>query len=253
MTPSSYLRDILDREAVDDGSGALLQQFESQIERICAEWAGRHLLEIYPAGGYARGTANRSGVQIDFVASLSPQTPYTARQIYDSLFEALHRMGLLPTRRSVSISIELNNTLVDIIPAKRESLNSDFHELHTARRGLSAKTNLMQHVLDAIESNRHEEVRIIKLWRDQQGLDFPSFYLELSVLAALRRRPLGELAENVWAVLGYYETLFPARGLLDPANANNVVSDELVGAEKLAVRDAAREARSGRPWVEIVG
>jgi hypothetical protein len=93
---------------------------------------------------------------------------------------------------------------------------------------------------------------VLKIWRDEQGLDFPSFYLELSVLAVLKRRPPAGLAENVWAVLGYFESLFPARSVLDPANAVNVVSDLLPPAEKDAIRKAAKYARAGRAWSEII-
>jgi hypothetical protein len=93
---------------------------------------------------------------------------------------------------------------------------------------------------------------VLKLWRDQHGLDFPSFYLELSVVAALRRRPAAGLAENVWAVLGYLESLFPARSVLDPVNANNIVSDQLTPAGRDAVRRAAQYCRHGRAWSEII-
>ena len=129
---------------------------------------------------------------------------------------------------------------------------TDVHELWLNRLGRMVKTNLTQHVLDTVAGGRREEIRIVKIWRDQQGLDFPSFYLELSVLAALKRRPAGTLAENVWAVFGYLESLFPARSVLDPVNAINIVSDLLGPPEKEAIRKAAQYARAGRAWSEIV-
>jgi hypothetical protein len=107
-------------------------------------------------------------------------------------------------------------------------------------------------VLDTHEANRQDEIRILKLWRDQNGLDFPSFYLELAVTAALRRRPVGALVDNVWAALGFLERLLVPRAMLDPANAANIVSDELTSAQKRSIALAAAAARSGRPWSEIV-
>jgi hypothetical protein len=41
--------------------------------------------------------------------------------------------------------------------------------------------------------------------------------------------------------------------VLDPANANNVVSGEMTMAAKKKVAAAAAEARSGKPWSEIIG
>jgi hypothetical protein len=253
LSPSDYLRAILRREAVDDSATSVLRLLEGRVQRLVAPWGGRHLLEVYPTGAFEKGMANQSGMGIDFLLSLSPMTGFRMSEIYESLFAALERQDLDPVRRNVTISIVVDGLPVDLLPAKRESLENDIHELYSARTGQSFKTNLTMHVLDAMESGRREEVRILKLWRDQNGLDFPSFYLELATYAALRRRPLGELADNVWAALGYFQSLLVARGALDPANANNVVSGEMTMAAKKKIAAAAAEARSGKPWSLIIG
>jgi hypothetical protein len=252
VSPSDYLRAILQREAVETGVNAPLRQLEGQVQALCESWAGRYLLEVYPSGAFEKGTANQSGVSIDFVVSLAPQTPFLTKQIYESLFQHFERNGFAPERRSVSIGINVDGANVDILPGKRESLGNDVHEIYSTRRMTQIKTNLNHHVLDVIESGRRDEIRVLKLWRDQNDLDFPSFYLELSTIAALRRRPLGELADNVWAALGYFEQLFVGRAILDPANANNVVSGEMAMAEKMAIGSAATATRGTRSWTGIV-
>ena len=252
VSASSYLRGILAREAVDVGMQSPLRLFESEIEGICRHWAGDHLLEVYPTGAFEKGTANRSGVTIDFLVSLSPAANYSMSDVYETLYEALHAAGLEPVRRDVSIGITLGRAAVDVLPARRVGLNTDEHAVFLRRTGETVITNLTQHVLDGIACGRREEIRLLKLWRDRQQLDLPSFYLELAVVAALRRRPAGTLADNVWEVLGYLETLFPARSLLDPANANNIVSDQMTAVQKDAVRKAAQYARAGRSWHDII-
>ncbi len=252
VSPSEYLRTILQREAVDAGANAPLRDLEAQVQDLCEAWAGRYLLEVYPTGAYEKGTANHSGISIDFVVSLSPQTPFLMRQIYESLWQHLERNGFELERRPVSIGVTLEGATVDILPAKRESLHNDIQEIYSTRRNGTMKTNLNHHVLDVIESGRREEIRVLKLWRDQHGLDFPSFYLELSTIAALKRRPLGDLADNVWAALGYFEQLFVGRAILDPSNANNVVSAELTMSDKMTIATAASDTRSTRSWTEIV-
>jgi hypothetical protein len=252
VTPSDYLRDILRREAVDTSANAPLRALEARLQSLCESWAGRYLLEIYPSGAYEKGTANQSGIGIDFVVSLSPQTPFATGQIYESLLLYLQRSGFEPQRRPVSIGLRLGGAAIDVLPAKRESLSTDVHEIYSSHRRTPMKTNFNHHVLDVIESGRREEIRVLKLWRDQHELDFPSFYLELSTIAALRRRPLGELADNVWAALGYFEQLFVGRAILDPANANNVVSAEMRTSEKMAIAAAATATRATRSWTEIV-
>ena len=158
VSPSDYLRAILQREAVDVGANAPLRALEAQVQALCEAWAGRYLLEVYPSGAYEKGTANHSGISIDFVVSLSPQTPFLSRQIYESLWQHLERNGFELERRTVSIGLRLEGATVDILPAKRESLHNDIQEIYSTRRNSSMKTNLNHHVLDVIESGRREEI-----------------------------------------------------------------------------------------------
>lgn len=249
---SAYLRSILDRESVDSGARSELRWYEPRVHRICEAWAGKHLLEVVPAGAFEKGTANASGLRIDFLASLSPAAQFSPREIFESLYHSLDKMGLEPVARNVSVSVTLDGIPIDIIPARRESLARDEHWLYSAYKGKSLVTNPTQHVIETIASNRAEEIRVLKLWRDHYRLVFPSFYLEQTVLTALRHRPGGQLSDNVWAVLGYLESHFVARSLLDPTNANNIVSDELTAAEKIRIRTLAQIARNGRSWQDIL-
>jgi hypothetical protein len=213
--------------------------------------AGRQM-ELYPTGAFEKGTANASGRQIDFLASFAPATTDSVAHLNAEMMRSLEGLGYEPRQRDVSIAVTIRNVRLDIVPARREAMITDVHEVWLARLNKPVKTNLTQHVLDTQSSARRDEIRVLKLWRDQQGLDFPSFYLELSVLAALKRRPPAGLAENVWAVWGYLESLFPARSALDPVNALNIVSDLLDARSKDTIRKAAAYARAGRAWSEIV-
>ena len=95
------------------------------------------------------------------------------------------------------------------------------------------------------------EIRIIKLWRDQKGLDFPSFYLELTVIKALVGAG-GTVSQRVWKVFQYLRDTFPTARFVDPANTNNIVSDDLTAAERSKIRAAAAEALNAKDWSQIV-
>lgn len=252
MSPSEYLATILEREAVPREQEDGLRALEQRISAICAPWAGRHLLEIVPAGALEKGTANQSGTSIDFLVALSPRTPYLSHLIFHSLHRVLEREGLNPQPRNVSLAVEIDGRLVDLIPGRREERDSDTYELFSARRDATLKSNIPRNIRGVRDSGRTEEIRVLKLWRDQHELDFPSFYLELTVIAALRRQPAGDLAENVWAALGYLERHLVPRAVLDPTNAINIVSEELTKDQKAAIRDAAATSRAGRSWSEIL-
>lgn len=253
VTASDYLSRILAREVVDRRSAAELEDVSNKIELLCNAWGREHIVEVVPGGGFEKATANRTGICMDFVVWIRTQSNRRIPEVYESMYTTFQRLGLQPIRRDVTIALQVGERMmVDILPAKRLSMISDIHEIYSPRRSLAITTNLHQHVLDTHEADRQDEIRIIKLWRDQNGLDFPSFYLELAVTAALRRRPVGALAENVWAALGFLERLLVPRAMLDPANAANIVSDEMTSAQKRSIAMAATAARNGRPWSEIV-
>lgn len=252
VSASQYLRDILDREVIGRAAVATLSPYGEKVVALCRAWGGTDILEVGLGGGYEKGLANRSGISTDYVVWFHTRSGRRIAELYESMFQSFDRLGLAPVRRHVTIALRVGDAVVDLLPVRRLSMLSDIHEIYSARRRVPITTNLTQHVLDSHAAGWQDEVRILKLWRDQNGLDFPSFYLELATVAALRRRPAGALADNVWAVLGFLERLLVPRAMLDPANAANIVSDELTSAQKRSIAAAATAARSGRPWSEIV-
>jgi hypothetical protein len=253
VNADQYLSQVLSREAVEDGPDAPLRRLGAVVHRVCRQWAGADLVEVAAAGAFEKGTANLSGVPIDFIAAVSPDCQRPIAALYEDLFLAFELAGHAPRERGVAMGIRLGEVPVDVIPAKRRPAQfGEEVQLHSARTHRPILTSPAWHRHEVASSDRLAEIRIIKLWRDQHGLDFPSLYLELTVIAALRGKPHGTLAANVWLVLGYLASLFVARAVVDPANANNIVSDELGTAEKQHIRAAALLARSGRPWQDIV-
>ena len=252
VSASEYLHGILEREAVDHGPGSPIARIGGKITALCQAWGSRDIMDVAVGGSFEKSMANRSGVSVDYVVWIDAQSERRIPEIYESMFSAFRRLGLAPIRRDVTIALDVGNMRVDLLPAKRLSLISDIHEIYSTRRGAAITTNLNQHVLDSHDAGWQDEMRVLKLWRDQNGLDFPSYYLELATQAALRRRPAGALADNVWVALGFFERLLVPRAMLDPANAANIVSDELTAAQKRLIALAAAAARGGRPWSEIV-
>jgi hypothetical protein len=252
VSADEYLKSVLDRESVDSTPDSPFRGLVDDLADYGRRLAGGGLLDVQPVGGSERGTANASGRPIGFLYSFSPHLPDSIGKLYEGLFALFDRLGYEPERRDAGIVLLYRNVPIDIIPARREAMTGEVHELWIARSRRSVKTSPLAHAEHVRNSGRIDEIRCLKIWRDQIGLDFPSFHLELAVLAALRGRTAGTLAANVWTVFGYLETLFAARSLLDPFNANNIVSDHMDAAGKDAIRRAAGLARSGRPWSQII-
>lgn len=251
MTADAYLTSILAREAVDSSPQSALWGARDRLTPILSNWAGRMLMGISPSGSFAKGTANRSGTDLDLFVSLSPETRETLKDVYESLFGKLASAGLAPRRQNVSVGVRVGGVDVDLVPGKRQSLLGADHSLYRRKADSWTQTNVQVHIDYVQRSGRQSEVRLLKLWRDQNGLDFPSFYLELAVIRALERAA-GSLADRVWNAFGYLAADFERARFVDPANTNNVVSDDLTVAEKSRIREHAARALAARTWQEII-
>jgi tRNA nucleotidyltransferase (CCA-adding enzyme) len=86
MSRDVYLQNILNREAVDTGPFSPVRGVQSVLYPIIQGWGGDRLLGVHPSGSFMKGTANKTGTDIDLFISLSEQTTETLKEIYDKLF-----------------------------------------------------------------------------------------------------------------------------------------------------------------------
>jgi hypothetical protein len=246
MTPDAYLQQILNREAVNTTATSPVLGVLTVLRPILTQWAGAQLRALHPSGSFAKGTANRSGTDIDLFISLKSDTTQTLKEIYTSLVATMSAKGYTPKKQNVSINVRIGGYDVDLVPAKHQGGNSEDHSLYRRRADTWTQTNVIKHIATVGNSGRISEARVMKLWRNQKGLDFPSFYLELTTINALSGAR-GTLSQNVWKVLEYLRDSLTTARVVDPANTNNIISDDLTAAEKATIAAAARRALRVRP------
>jgi hypothetical protein len=252
MTADEYLQLILNRETVDTGTPSPVRRVQAVLSPIISEWANNLLLNIHPSGSFMKGTANSSGTDIDLFISLSEQVAQSLKEIYQRLSVRMKEEGYAPKEQNVSINIRVNGYSVDLVPAKRQGGYGDDHSLYRRREDSWIKTNVVTHINHVYLSGRQREIRILKLWRDQKRLDFPSFYLELAAINALPRQIPETLSGNVLRVFQYLKDRIGQARIVDPANTNNFVSDDLSLADKAKIKTAADAALRAGNWNEIV-
>ena len=107
MTADQYLHAILLREAVDAGPNSPLLGVQTTLMPTLQQWAGDNLLGVSPSGSFMKGTAVRSGTDIDLFLSLSEHTNETLKEVYNQLFDCLTSAGYSPRRQNVSLNIKV--------------------------------------------------------------------------------------------------------------------------------------------------
>jgi hypothetical protein len=250
MTPDDYVNSILSRYTVNQAAAVAAGQ---AVYPIVKTWAGAQLAEGKFSGSHAKGTGIAGSVDTDIFISLKSDTTNTLKEIYDSLAQTMRNNGYAPKLQNVSIRVSHGGMQIDLVPGIKHSGNSNYHWLYVSRSGRErTQTNIDLHISEVTSSGRINEIRAIKIWAKNHGLDFPSIYLELSVIAALSGYRVGNTANNVLTVLEYLRDRFMNARIQDPANTANIISEDLTQAEKQAIATQARISKLKPTWGEII-
>jgi len=252
VTADEYLNRVLAREAVDMGATSPVRSVQTTLSPLINAWANGLLVSMHPSGSFMKGTAVFSGTDIDLFISLSQDTRESLQEIHDKLFRKLTENGYSPKRQNVSLNIRVGLYSVDLVPGKRQNDLSLDHSIINRKNGTWTKTNVARHIEVVRNGGRQSETRLLKLWRNQKQLDFTSFYLELVVMKALEEVYETSIEKRMHAVFRYLQNSFLNARFVDPANTNNVLSDELSEATKKKISTAATDAMGTAYWENII-
>lgn len=241
MDADTYVKSIVAKYALTGGRTPAATAAAEQVYQIIRVWANVFLLEVRYSGSSAKGTAISGIADVDLFISLKPETPGTLADIYESLANYNGLKNLSPRRQNVSVGLTYNGHSIDLVPGRKQSGNTTDHSLYRSKAKTWTQTNVDMHISLIQNSGRLDEIRALKIWRAQHRLEFPSFYLELTVLDALHGKKTTSISSNFVAVLEYLRDNFIAAVVVDPANSNNRLSDELTLAEKNVIAQKAAE------------
>lgn len=249
MGADDYLATILTKYRVNEAAAQAAAQI---IYPVLHKWADGHLLSAEFSGSMAKGTGVSIGTDADIFLSLSSSLNVTLGRIFDSLHEAVVEASYPARRQNVSIGTTVQGHKIDLVPGRRQSQWGNDHSLYRSKAGSWTLTNVKTHIRYVTGSRRCDEIRVLKIWRALHGLEFSSFFLEMVVIESLRYARIGDLSANVWKALEFLAAEIERCRFVDPANTNNVVSDDCTGYEKQRIAIIARQSLSKGTWGEIV-
>jgi hypothetical protein len=252
VTADEYVESVIRKYAVVTGPYSKAEQSANAIAPSVRSWADHYLTSLTFSGSYAKGTAINIATDIDLFISLSSTTPGTLADIYESLYSRSLNQGWNPQRQNVSLGISYNGVKLDLVPGRLQAGYQNYHSIYTYKRKSWMQTNISLHISTVSGSYRTKEIRAIKVWRTLHGLDFPSFYLELFVIDALKYKRSNQLATNVLDSLNAIANFLNGTRIVDPANTNNIISDDLTSPEKFKISAQAKVSASKPNWGQII-
>lgn len=248
-----YVIKIANKYYIQSGIDAWTQKYVINfLVQTISRWAGECLDDIHLSGSRAKGTAINLSSDLDLFISLKSTTDNTLREIYDSLYSYFDHAGYKPRKQNVSIGVNVAGKQVDLVPGKKRSGNTNYHSLYISKRKTWTQTNVITHINKVRNSGRISEIVLLKIWRRIHKLEFPSIYLELTVIEALRGKSKSAPASNFLSLLEYLQDEFIDKRVVDPANTNNLISEDLYKYEKEAIRKKAQDSRSQEYWGNII-
>lgn len=252
MTPDQYVESVLAKYQVPRGRTSPAEQLGGSVAGPLRAWAGQQLNALEYSGSYAKETGVRGISDVDVFISLKSDTTNTLKDIYDGLYSLAQKQGWSPRQQNVSVGVTVNGTRGDLVPGKVQAGYQNYHSLYLRKTDSWTQTNVALHVDTVRKPGRQREIRAIKIWRMLQNLDFPSLYLELFTIQALSGRSQSNIAENVLHVLRTIGTTLASTRIEDPANTNNVLSDELTRQEKERIATLAWQSSQQPNWGSII-
>ncbi len=193
MDAETYIKSIIAKYALTGGRTPAAKAAAEQVYEIIKIWANDFLLAVNYSGSSAKGTAIAGIADVDLFISLKPETPGTLADIYNCLANYKGFKNLSPRRQNVSVGITYNGHSIDLVPGRKQTGNTTDHSLYRSKANTWTQTNVEKHISLIQNSQRLDEIRALKIWRALHSLDFPSFYLEMTVLNALHGKHAGNM------------------------------------------------------------
>ena len=249
MSSNDYLLGIINKYSVNTANA---QNKANTIYPIVEKWGGNYIVKSFFSGSLSKGTAVSLGTDADIFISLSSSTPENLQKIYETLYTAFRHAGYSPRKQNVSIGIDVSGHKIDLVPGKRQDQYGNDHSIFRNKLSSWTKTNVNTHISYVKNSGRINEIKLAKIWKQLRKIDLSSFYLEMVVIEALKGFRSDNIETNFLKVLDFIKDELPYKRYVDPANSNNIISDELTNAEKKIISNKASESRSKSYWKDIV-
>ena len=247
-----YLCGVVQRHKLPDQIDAYTSSYiVSPLKSIISNWANQYLVEIKLSGSRAKGDAIDLSSDLDLFISLSSTTPCSLKEIYYSLCNYVSARGIEIRKQNVSIGVTYQGRKVDLVPARRIDSHSNYHNLYKRKQDSRMQTNIDLHINNVRTSSRVTEITALKIWKELHNLEFPSIYLETYALNALSGKTRFDYANNFAYLLSDIVTNFQTTRVVDPANTNNILSDDLTSNEKQMIVQQAR-ADLNKNWNQVI-
>ena len=247
----TYLEKLLKSQDLSISESQFLQHLRNQVQVQLSELPGNP--RFYYAGSYGKKTMIRARYDLDIVVYWPHSAPYTIQDIYCGVGEVLQKHWSIVNSKTVSWELPFDGGFhIDVVPGR--ALDDEYYEANLYRTDTETtlKTSLKKHIETVRTSGRIPVIRLVKLWRERKQVPFQkSFLLELMTIEGCKGKTAGDYHGQFFAALTHIRNSIMSCTILDPANSNNLLSDDLSLGVRKKIKDAADQAITAKNWNDI--
>ncbi len=249
----AYLDSVLEKQRMLQSDIDTLHRLRNQLQTVLlGNWKVGNP-RFYYAGSYAKKTMLRESFDLDLVVYFPPTDQFTVKAFYEGVESRLMTNKYKTQRHNVAIRLLYEGGFhIDVVPGRAVDNSFMYANLYSPEKDSTKRTSIKLHI-DAVRSGGNQDViKLTKLWRLRHQVNLGSFAIELVVAKSLTGKRIEPLADRFWEVLGFLRDDIGSTRLVDPANSNNIVSDDISSSDKLAIASFARLSRLERSWEKVV-
>ncbi|MEO8217972.1 MAG: hypothetical protein ABI718_12900 [Acidobacteriota bacterium] len=265
MTDNEYLKKILEAQTLKEGSTELedLRKHRNDVDGLLRRKFSSPT--IHYGGSKAKGTMIKEGYDLDVICYFEnddTSAGETLKDIYTNVKAALADDYFIEEKPSALRlkGCDKNNPdfHVDVVPGRfTDGEKKDAFLYRSSGEKGRQKTNLQKHIDHVNDSDIHDAIRLMKLWRSRNAIVIRHFVLELLTIDRLEGKsgkPLTEQLVHVWTEL---RDNIDEIGIEDPANpTGNDLSELFDDAIRSELKTIAADTLAdidARGWESVFG
>ena len=250
MTNEEYLQGLLKGQDLAVAEEDALRKLRERAQKRLSNLSGSP--RFYYAGSYGKKTIIREQYDLDVVVYWPSDYSGTLKDIFTAVGAELKKEWANASPKTIAWEIPISSGFhLDIVPGR--AIDSTFKDANLYRRDKDStlKTSIKTHIDTVRNSGRRDAIRLVKLWKARKAIRFKTFILELMTIDGCKGQSLADLEPQLIAAFKYLRDNIVTARVVDPANSNNVISNDISDADKLAIKVAAQAALDAQYWSQV--
>lgn len=251
MSAQQYLQSLLDQQNLSEAELSALRNLRGEVEAQVRTLEG--VQRVLYGGSYGKDTMIREWYDLDIVVYWASDCGYTLEGIFTAVGKVLSKTWQFVNPKTVAWEIPFQGGFhVDVVPGRALDASFKYANLYRTDTRTSLQTSIRVHIDTVSNSGRRDTIRLMKLWRKRKSVPFKkTLAMELATIEGCKGCRTGDLGDQVWSALKYLRDSFLEARIVDPANSNNVISDDISQADKQTIQRIAAATLQAKTWQEV--